>query len=75
MKTIDELRKMRWPECFLSSFPNLPTTECINNTIVGGLMMVKIKSDVHALKFCDVMDELVNSKSSKSCIEILRKGN
>ena len=74
MQTINELRKMGWSEFILSSLTNLSTTECINNAIVGGLMMETIKSDIHALEFCKVMDELVDSKS-KSCIEILQKGN
>ena len=33
-----------------------------------------IKSDVDALQFCDVMDNLVDSKSSKTHIKVLKNG-
>ena len=75
MKTISKLRLLGLPDNVLSNFTNLPTTECINDAIVVAAMIVTIKSDVQALQFCDIMDKLVDSKSSESCIEILRKGN
>ena len=75
MKTINTLRVLGWPDNFLSNFTILPTTDLINDIIVGILMAVIIKSDVQALQFCDVMDDIVDSKSSESHIKILRNGN
>ena len=66
---------MGCPDDVLSNFTNLPTTELINDAIVGFLMAGTIKTDVQALRFCDGMDTLVDSKSSKRNIEILRNGN
>ena len=75
MKTINKLRLLGCPDYILSDFINLPTTDLINDTIVGILMVVTIKSDLQALQFCDVMNNLVDSKSSETHIEILRNGN
>ena len=75
MKTINKLRLLGCSDDVLSNFTNLPTTELINDAIIGFLMAVTIKSNVQALQFCDVMNKLVDSKSSESHIEILRNGN
>ena len=75
MKTMNKLQLPGLLDNVLSNSTDLPTTERINDAIVAALMIVTIKSDVWALQFCDVMDKLVDSKSSESCIEILRKGN
>ena len=64
-----------FPDDTLRKFTILPTTDLINDAIVGFLMIVTIKSDVQALQFCDIMDNLVDNKSSESHIEILRNGN
>ena len=74
MKTINKLRALGCPDDVLSKFTNLPTPGLINDAIVGTLMIITIKSDVQALQFCDVMDDMVDSKSSKSHIEVLRNG-
>ena len=73
MKTIDKLRLMGVPDDYLNMFTMLPTADRINDAIVGCLMVV-INSDELALQFCDTMDELVDSKSSKTHIERLRNG-
>ena len=75
MKTINELRLMECPDDVLSKITNLPTTDLINGAIVGILMIGTIKTDVQALQFCDVMDKLIDNKSSKTHTEILRNGN
>ena len=75
MKTINKLKLLGCPEELLSNFTDLPTIDLINDGIVGCLMVVEIESDVETLKFCDAMDKLVDSKSSKSYIEIFRNGN
>ena len=71
MKTINKLRSLRCSDDFESTITNLPTTDLINDTIVRSLMVGLIKTDVQALQFCDVMDNLVDSKSY---IEMLRNG-
>ena len=71
MKTIYKLRSLRCSDDFESTITNLPTTDLINDTIVRSLMVGIIKTDVQALQFCDVMDNLVDSKSY---IEMLRNG-
>ena len=75
MKTINKLKLLECPDETLSNITNLPTTDLINDAIVGNLMVATIRSDVRALQFCDIMDDMVDSKSSESCIEILRNGN
>ena len=73
MRTINKLRLLGIPKEVLSQFTNLPTTDLINDAIIGCLM-ITIKSDVQALQFCDDMDKLIDSESSKTHIEILRNG-
>ena len=73
MKTIDKLRLLGFSDG-INKFSNMPTTGCINDAIIAFLMVVTIKRDVQALQFCDIMDNLVDSKSSRLHIEILRKG-
>ena len=75
MKTINKLRLLGCSDDSLSTITNLPTTYLINDTIVGILMLATIKTDVQALQFCDVMNDMVDSKSSESHIEILRNGD
>ena len=74
MKTINKLRLLGFREDALSKLTHLPITDLINEVIVGFLMVATIKSDVKALQFCDLMDNLVDSKSSQTHIEILRNG-
>ena len=73
MKTINKLRLLGISDDALSNTTNLPTTDLINDNIIG-FAMAAIKSDVGALQFCDLMDNLVDSKSSKIHIETLRNG-
>ena len=75
MMTINRLKQLlRRQDDALSKLTKLPTGYDINEAIVS-LIMMTIKSDMDALKFCDVMEKLVDSKSSKAHIEILRNGN
>ena len=73
MKTINKLRLLGFPDDALNNITTLPTTDLINDYIIE-LVMVAIKTDVGALTFCDIMDNLVDSKSSKTHIETLRNG-
>ena len=75
MQTINKLRQLGFPDEVLNKFTNLPTTDLFHDKIVGCLMAGIIKSDVQALEFCDVMDNMTDSESSKTPIEILRNGN
>ena len=74
METINKLRVLGYSDD-ISKLIILSATDLINDAIVGYLMVVTIQSDVQALQFCDVMDNLVDSKSSETHIEILRNGN
>ena len=51
----------------------MPTTDFVNESITV-LLMMGINSDIDALKFCDDMEELVDSKPSLADIESLRNG-
>ena len=75
MKTIDTLKLLRFPSEEVNYFTNLTTADLINDRIVAYLMIETVKSDVQALKFCAVMDNLVDSESAKAHIELLRNGN
>ena len=57
---------------FLSYLTNPPITTLINEKIIVSLM-VQIKSDIGALGFCDMMEQLTDTKSSD--IQIIRNGN
>ena len=75
MMTLNKLKQLlRLPDDILSELTNLPTVNDINEAIIG-ILMTFIKSDMNALQFCDVMENIVDSKSSKAHIEILRNGN
>ena len=75
LKTIEKLRQFGCPDHKLRALVTLPTTDHINENIVGALMVDTIKSDVGALRFCDDMDNLVDSASSKRYIKEFRNGN
>ena len=75
LKTTEKLRQLGCPDHKLRALVTLPTTDHINENIVGALMVDTIKLEVGALKFCDDMDNLVDSASSKRHIEIFRNGN
>ena len=74
MKTINKLKLWGFSDDALSKFTNLQTTDLINDYIVGCLIVATIRSDVQALQFCDIMDKLVDSKLSKTLIEMLTNG-
>ena len=76
MITFNKLKQLlRLSDDFLSELTNLPSVNDINEAIISSLMIVIIKSDIDALQFCDVMKNIVDSKSPKAHIEILRNGN
>ena len=74
-RTINKIKSLnqflRAPDRLLTSLINLPTVDLINEAIVGLLMLTGIQSDIDALQFCDIMENLVDSKTD---IEILRNG-
>ena len=65
---------MTLPDNFLSNLTDLPTADLINQNIVASIV-ISIKSDVDALLFCDIMEKIVDNKSSKAHVELLRNGN
>ena len=73
MNTINKIKQLlRLSDDVLSNLTNLPTADLINENIIV-LLMTAIKSDIDTLQFCDVMESLMDSKSSTD-IEILRNG-
>ena len=75
MMTLNKLKQQfRIPDDVLSKLTNLPTVNVTNVAIIS-LIMMNIKSDMDALQFCDVVENIVDNKSSKAHIEGLRNGN
>ena len=77
MKTIDKVKNLvtaRTSDDQLSKMTSLPTPDLINENIIMNLM-IAIRSDVNALRFCDVMENLVDNRSAAVHIEMLRNGN
>ena len=75
MMTLNKLKQLLIiSDNVLNKLTNLPTVNVINETIIASLMTA-IKSDTDALRFCDFMENIVDSKSSKAHIEIFRNGN
>ena len=73
MNTINKIKQLlRLSDDALSNLTNLPTADLINENIIV-LLMTTIKSDIDALQFCDIMENLMDNKSSTD-IEILRNG-
>ena len=73
MKTINKIKQLlRLSDDVLSDLTNLPTADLINEKIIV-LLMTVIQSDIDALQICDVMENLIDSKSS-TIIELLRNG-
>ena len=73
MNTVNKIKQLlRLSDDVLSNLTNLPTADLINENIIV-LLMTGIKSDIDALQFCDIMESLMDRKSSTD-IEILRNG-
>ena len=73
MKTINKIKQLlRLSDDVLSNLTNQPTSDLINENIIV-LLMTVIQSDIEALQICDVMENLIDSKSS-TIIELLRNG-
>ena len=74
MMTLNKLKQLlRLPDDVISELTNLPTVNDINEAIIS-LLMTAIKSDMDAVQFCDIMENIADSISSKAHIEILRNG-
>ena len=73
MKTINKIKQLlRLSDDVLSTLTNQPTADLINENIIV-LLMTVIQSDIEALQICDLMENLIDSKSS-TVIELLRNG-
>ena len=71
MKTIYKIKELLLlPVNFLSNLIYRSKANRINEEIIA-MLMITIKSDVDALRFCDIMENLIDSNSD---IEILRNG-
>ena len=74
MKTINEMKRLlRFPDNMLNNLTFVPSVDLINENIIVLLITMIVKSDIDGLKLCDVMENLVDSKSSAD-IETLRNG-
>ena len=75
MKTINILKELlRPPDDQVRKWIDIAAANLFNETAVG-MTMAMIRTDAHALYFCDIMEKLSDSESSKMYIEILKKGN
>ena len=73
MKTINKIKQLlRLSDEVLSNLTNLPTADLINENIIV-FLMTAIQSDIEALQICDLLENLIDSKSS-TIIELLRNG-
>ena len=73
MKTINKIKQLlRLSDDVLSNLTNLPTADLINEKIIV-LLITVIQSDIEALQICDLLENLIDSKSS-TIIELLRNG-
>ena len=64
MTTINKLKRViKLSHELLDNVTTVPSVDLVNEKIIVGLM-VGIKLDQEALKFCDLMKILVNNKSS-----------
>ena len=71
--TIDKIKEiLMLPDELLSSLTDPPMVDLINEKIIVSLML-SIKLDMGALVFCDLMEQLIDSRSSD--IEMIRNGN
>ena len=75
MMTLNKLKQLvKLSDDFLSKLTDQPTVDLINQKIIASLV-ISIKSDTDALQLCDIMENIVDNKSSKSHVELLRNGN
>ena len=56
---------------YLSNLADPPIVDLINEKIIVSLMLA-IQSDMGALVFCDIMEQLIDTKSN---IQMIRNGN
>ena len=71
--TIDKIKEiLMLPDELLSSLTDPPMVDLINEKIIVSLML-SIKLDMGALVFCDLMEQLIDTRSSD--IEMIRNGN
>ena len=71
--TIDKIKEiLMLSDEHLSSLTDPPIADLINEKIIVSLML-SIKLDMGALVFCDLMEQLIDTRSSD--IEMIRNGN
>ena len=75
MKTINKLKQLLNPsDEHVQKWIDIAAANLFNETVVG-MLMATINTDSYALNFCDMMEKLCDSDSSRMYIEMLRKGN
>ena len=74
-KTLSKINEgQEIPEYMLNLLAALPNADLINKVIITVIMTMTIKSDVDALKFCDILENLVDTQSSLVHIRNVRNG-
>ncbi|XP_065914506.1 uncharacterized protein [Dysidea avara] len=71
MKTATKIKQMGAPDNFLYQLTTLPSVDVINEAIMS-YAISSIKSDSDSLQFCDIVDTLIDSDSSRQFIATLR---
>ena len=74
-KTIDKLKQLmpEIPAEYLKLLKTFPSTELINEAIVGHLMG-PMEADDDVFKFCGIMENLSDEITTKNLINSLRNG-
>jgi len=73
MRTAAVIRQMGAPDNFLYQLTTLPSVDVINEAVMS-YAISSIKSDSDALRFCDIVDTLIDSDASRQFIATLRHG-
>ena len=75
MKTINKLKEiLSPPDEYVQKWIDIAAANLFNETVVG-MLMATIETDAYALNFCDIMETLCDNESSRTHIEMFRKGN
>ena len=75
MKTFNKLNKLFGPsDDLLNPLTVLPSADLINEAIIGMIMVTSVRSDIDALQFCDILENLVDTQSSLIHIRSIRNG-
>ena len=66
------MQYLELPEEAMHQLTMMPSIELVNENIVGNLMLRMLQSDRDILKFCDIIEEVLNTVKGKKFIRSLR---